>query len=230
MRINKFLALATGVSRRAADRAIEEGRASRDGTTLSTGYDVQAGDSIVFDGQTLQADQILQQTKLTTILFNKPVGCVVSRDGQGSQTIYDLLPAEYHSLKPVGRLDKFSSGLLLLTNDGQLAYELTHPSSRKVKVYEIKLSKALAPLHRQMIQDHGVQLEDGRSSFQLERLQDGDGGGDQQWRITMHEGRNRQIRRTFLALGYGVSSLHRVQFGDYHLDDERLPPGACAAA
>jgi 23S rRNA pseudouridine2605 synthase len=147
-------------------------------------------------------------------MLHKPVGVVVSRNGQGSRTIYDLLPKELHALNPVGRLDKDSSGLLLLTNDGALAHELTHPSRQKVKVYEVTLDKPLQPLHQQMISDRGLTLEDGLSKFQLERLREGNNAA---WRVTIHEGRNRQIRRTFAALGYTVTSLHRTHFGPYRL-------------
>ncbi len=124
-----------------------------------------------------------------------------------------LLPTELHSLKPIGRLDKDSSGLLLLTNDGNLAHELTHPSFRKTKVYEVELDKPLTPLHHQMIHDIGITLEDGVSILQLEKLSN----TGTSWRVTMHEGRNRQIRRTFDALGYDVSRLHRIRFGKYDL-------------
>jgi pseudouridine synthase len=153
-------------------------------------------------------------------MFNKPRGVVVSRNGQGSRTIYDLLPPEYQRLNSVGRLDKDSSGLLLLTNDGTLAHEFTHPSRHKNKVYEVTLDKPLQPLHRQMISDHGLQLADGPSKLQLDRQND---GNDMGWIVTMHEGRNRQIRRTFAALGYTVNTLHRTYFGPYTLDD--LPVG-----
>jgi 23S rRNA pseudouridine2605 synthase len=152
-------------------------------------------------------------------MLNKPVGYVVSRDGQGNPIIYELLPAEYQALKPVGRLDKDSSGLLLLTNDGQLANELTHPRYAKTKVYEIALDKGLEPLHQQMINDHGIELEDGNSRLQLEKLDE----QGKAWRVTMSEGRNRQIRRTFAALGYEVINLRRVQFGAHALG--ALPPG-----
>ncbi len=214
MRINKFIALATGISRRTADKAVSEGRVLIHGLKASAGHEVQATDTVSYDGQAIKAAGVIGQTSFTTILLNKPAGYIVSRDGQGSATVYDLLPDEYHNLKPVGRLDKFSSGLQLLTNDGNLAQQLTHPKHRKAKIYEVKLSKPLAPLHRQMIQDHGIQIEDGTSRFELERLHDGD---DTQWRVTMREGRNRQIRRTFLSIGYGISTLHRTQFGDFTL-------------
>jgi 23S rRNA pseudouridine2605 synthase len=210
MRVNKFLAQATGLSRRAADTAIADGLVTVNGRQPAAGDDISPTDRVQYGGK------VLTLASTRTIMLHKPAGYVVSRHGQGSQTIYDLLPTQYHDLKPVGRLDKYSSGLLLLTNDGALAQELTHPSHQKIKTYEVKLSKDLAPLHRQMIQDYGVQLEDGPSSFELQRLTEGD---DSQWQVVMREGRNRQIRRTFLALGYGVSRLHRTQFGEYRLDD-----------
>jgi 23S rRNA pseudouridine2605 synthase len=124
-------------------------------------------------------------------------------------------------LKPVGRLDKNSSGLLLLTNDGTLAQELTHPSHRKVKIYEVTLMQSLEPLHRQMISDFGVTLSDGVSKLRLERMHD---GNDKAWRVAMHEGRNRQIRRTFEALGYQIHTLHRTHFGAHTLGS--LRPGS----
>lgn len=215
MRINKFIAQATGLGRRPADTAIASGRVTVNGLKPSVGQDVSDKDVITLDGHVL--DQNLRAATVPkTILLNKPVGYVVSRQGQGSHTIYDLLPAAYHHLKPIGRLDKESSGLLLLTSDGQLAFDLTHPSKQKSKVYEITLDQPLRPLHRQMISDHGIMLADGLSKLQLERLEERD---DNQWRVTMHEGRNRQIRRTFAALGYTVTRLHRTDFGNYHLND-----------
>jgi len=209
MRLNKFLAAGTSLSRRGADDAIANGRVRVNGQIPKQGTDVSEIDMVTFDGQPVSAPE-----HTTTIMLHKPRGFVVSRNGQGSQTIYDLLPPEYHALNPIGRLDKDSSGLLLLTSDGNLAHELTHPSRQKQKVYEVTLDKPLQPLHHQMISDHGISLEDGVSKLQLARQQEGD---DTRWTVTMHEGRNRQIRRTFEALGYGVKKLHRTRFGDYAL-------------
>lgn len=209
MRINKYVAQASGLSRRAADSAIEQGRVLVEGKPPQAGQIIAEGQVITLDGKQLRAPR-----SNTTIMLNKPRGYVVSRNGQGSKTVYDLLPANLHSLKPIGRLDKDSSGLLLLTDDGQLAQELTHPKYQKIKIYEVKLSTPLQPLHQQMIQEHGIRLEDGVSRFTLERLHDTDNSA---WRVIMHEGRNRQIRRTFAALGYRVAALHRTQFGVYKL-------------
>ena len=202
------------MSRRAADKLIAEERVEFNGAPAAVGNDVGPNDTVSLDGNILKVE-----AKTVTIMLNKPVGYVVSRDGQGSKTIYELLPPELHSLKPVGRLDKDSSGLLLLTSDGTLAHELTHPSFQKVKVYEIVLRGPLAPLHQQMISDHGVMLEDGNSQLQLERSKDRD---DKHWKVTMHEGRNRQIRRTFNSLGYDVVKLHRTNFGSYGLDGLKI--------
>jgi len=214
MRINQFLALATGMGRRAADREIESGRVLVNGNLASLGQTVSDADKITFGGHQLEVAKLLTQQAATVIAFNKPTGYVVSRHGQGNKTIYDLLPVQYRNLKPIGRLDKNSSGLLLLTDDGYLAQELTHPSKQKIKVYEITLDKPLQPLHHQMISDHGIQLEDGSSQLHLERLQK---DNNRRWRVVMHEGRNRQIRRTFQSLGYKVIRLHRTQFGAYDL-------------
>ena len=205
-----MIAHATGLSRRAADAAIEQGRVTVNGHQAQFSDRPEASDIVAVDGI-----PITTAVKIITIMLHKPTGYVVSRNGQGSPTIYDLLPADYHTLKPIGRLDKYSSGLLLLTNDGALANNLAHPSHHKHKLYQVTLYKPLQPLHCQMITDHGVQLEDGPSRLQLQRLHD---GNDLAWQVGMHEGRNRQIRRTFAALGYTVKTLHRTQFGNYQLD------------
>lgn len=231
MRINKFVASGSKLSRRAADAAIAGGRVLVNGQKPPAGYEVQSGDAVTLDNRA-----ITPVVKLLTVMFNKPRGYVVSRQGQGSKTIYDILPPEYHSLNPVGRLDKDSSGLLLLTNDGDLANELTHPSRQKVKIYEVTLDKPLEPLHQQMITDHGITLDDGVSQFLISRViptkaeepsSNRNSRIDNQelnlYEVQMTEGRNRQIRRTFAALGYTVQTLHRTAFGPYQLAD--LPVG-----
>lgn len=207
MRINKYLAKATGLSRRAADEVIAQGRVTINGAQPALGQEATQTDLILLDGKTVESP-----TKHTTILLNKPKGYVVSREGQGSKTVYDLLPPELHSLKPVGRLDKDSSGLLLLTDDGQLANSLTHPRYQKTKIYELELNKPLSDQDLNKITTTGLQLEDGPSRFELQKS-----GSDKQWRAILKEGRNRQIRRTFSAAGYQVTRLHRTNFGNYNL-------------
>lgn len=212
MRINKFVASATGVSRRQADALVDSGRITVDGQTAKSGQSVELGQVIKFDDQTIDIDQ-----KQTTILLNKPMGYVCSRNGQGSKTVYDFLPSNLTNLKPVGRLDKDSSGLILMTTDGQLAHELTHPKFAKQKIYIVKLDKDLSARDQQKISQQGVELEDGLSKLGLSRH------GSQEWQVKMSEGRNRQIRRTFAKLGYNVTNLHRIQFGHYTIDD--IKPG-----
>lgn len=205
MRINRYIAVSTGMSRRAADEAINSGRVTIDQHRAGPGDEVLPKAVVKLD------NQIIKPAESQTIMLNKPVGYVCSRQGQGSQTMYDLLPKKYQNLKPVGRLDKDSSGLLLLTNDGQLAQTLTHPSFQKQKVYKVRLNKPLRDDDRRHI-EHGVQLEDGPSRLQLERQ-----GRD--LIVTLSEGRNRQIRRTFAALDYKVIRLHRLKIGNYVLGD-----------
>ena len=103
-----------------------------------------------------------------------------------------------------------------MTNDGDLAHQMTHPSFQKTKRYRVALNKPLEPLHHQMINDYGVKLADGPSRLILERQYEND---DLRWLVQMTEGRNRQIRRTFQSLGYEVIKLHRTDFGDYSLGD-----------
>jgi 23S rRNA pseudouridine2605 synthase len=209
LRLNKHLALQLGISRREADELIEREQVTVNGTPATLGARFNEGDAIAVKGT-----PVTNGTAYRYVMLNKPTGYVCSRRDQGdTPTIYAILPPEYQVYKPVGRLDKDSSGLILLSNDGDFAYRMTHPKFNKTKVYTVELDRELAPLHQQMISDHGVQLEDGPSKFTVMR----DSG--KRYEITMHEGRNRQIRRTFMSLGYNVVSLHRTQFGNYSLDD-----------
>ena len=208
IRLNKFLATNLGLSRREADILIEQGKVSVNGQTASIGQRITENDKVIADGK-----NVTVQTPIY-IALNKPVGYICSRKRQGdTPTIYELLPPEFQNLKNVGRLDKNSSGLLLLTNDGDFAFRMTHPKFHKVKKYTTTLDRELEPLHQQMIADIGVNLPDGISKLGLERLDD----SRKRWDVTLHEGRNRQIRRTFDALGYKVVALHRYQFDDYLL-------------
>lgn len=215
-RLNKYLALQLGISRREADKLIETGQVTINDERASLGARFKTGDHITVKGKPVAGD-----TAFVYLMFNKPVGYVCSRRAQGdSPTIYALIPDKYHALKPVGRLDRDSSGLILLTNDGDFAFKMTHPKFAKTKVYKVRLDKELEPLHQQMISDYGIQLEDGSSKLILGRLSD---DNRREWQVTMSEGRNRQIRRTFAALGYEVKKLHRTDFGNYSLGD--MKPG-----
>lgn len=211
MRINAYVARSTGISRRAADKAITKGRVQVNGQPAALGQTIGPSDAVTLDGE-----PVTPEAKSVVIMLNKPPGYVCSRQGQGSKTVYDLLPAKYHHLKPIGRLDKDSSGLLLLTNDGGAANRLTHPRYGKTKVYEIELDKSLSEIDKNRI-EQGIKLDDG-----ISKLTVSDASG-KTCQVKMTEGRNRQIRRTFAALGYTVTKLHRTQFGDYKLSN--LPTG-----
>ena len=208
IRLNKHLAHQLGISRREADDLIARGAVRINGEVAVLGSRMNEGDEL-----TVRGKPVAHKTGFTYIMLHKPVGYICSRKRQGdTPTIYELLPEDQHNLKPVGRLDKDSSGLLLLTDDGDLAHEMTHPKFYKTKVYEVELDHPLEPLHQQMISDHGITLEDGVSKFMVQKE-------DAHYVITMSEGRNRQIRRTFDALDYTVTRLHRIQFGSYHIGD-----------
>ena len=211
-RVNKYIAHATGLSRREVDNAISAGRVTVNGVRAAMGSQVGPTDTVQLDGKAVGGGQSHDYTYL---MLHKPVGYVCSRRRQGEYpTIYELLSDDQQKLKAVGRLDRDSSGLLLLTDDGDLAHRMTHPKFQKRKVYEVELDAELEPLHQQMINDYGVTLEDGQSKLTLERLSD---DNRTEWRVMMSEGRNRQIRRTFAALGYTVVKLHRTDFGPYAL-------------
>lgn len=231
MRLNKYLAHATGISRREADELIKQGRVTVNGRVVELGQQIAETDLLAVDGHTVANTT----PSYTYLLLNKPIGYVCSRKRQGdSPTIYELLPERYHALKPVGRLDRDSSGLLLLTDDGDFAHRMTHPSFHKNKTYIVGLDKPLEPLHQQMISDYGVTLEDGASKFLVTNLEARDSRLEKtqtppdsslntptsySYEVRMSEGRNRQIRRTFLALGYTVTKLHRTHFGNYSLNN-----------
>lgn len=216
VRLNKHLATVLGVSRRQADELIKQGKVKVNDQSAILGQKVTPDDRIMVNHQPLQV-----QNRPQLIAINKPTGVTCSRRHQkGDRTIYDLLPNHLHHLKTVGRLDKNSSGLILMASDGDFIHRMTHPSFQKTKVYKVRLDVDLAPLHQQMINDFGVTLADGRSQLNLSRLSD---DHRRDWQVTMNEGRNRQIRRTFASLGYEVVKLHRIQFGPYQLTT--LKPG-----
>ncbi len=207
MRLNKFLASYTHLSRRKADEAILEDRILLNGTVATIGQVVSEDDVVSLDGKIVKTE-----TSKVTVLLNKPEGYVCSRKGQGSPTIYDLLPEKFQPLNIAGRLDKDSSGLVILTNDGDLLFKLTHPSQNKQKIYLVTLDKPLSSAEFKQLKK-GVDIGDDRpSSFEVTKL-------DQAltYQVRLSEGRNRQIRRSFEAIGYDVIELHRIQIAGFKL-------------
>jgi 23S rRNA pseudouridine2605 synthase len=213
-RLQKILAQAGLGSRRASEELIAAGRVRVNGevATLGTRADPDA-DVIEVDGAVLGVRQ-----GLVHYLLNKPAGIVTTaRDPQGRPTVVDLVPAEPR-VYPVGRLDAATEGLLLLTNDGELAQRLAHPSYGVDKEYlaEVAGTPSRGALRRLR---EGVDLEDGPTAPAKVSLV-----GDHTLRITIHEGRKRQVRRMCAAIGHPVRRLVRVRIGP--LSDRRLAPGA----
>jgi 23S rRNA pseudouridine2605 synthase len=212
VRINHYIAAASGLSRRAADTAVTAGRVTIDQQPAQLGQSVADDAVVTLDGQVLRLP-----VRYEYIMLHKPTGYVTSRVRQGSDpTIYDLLPPAHQRLRPAGRLDRDSSGLLLLSDDGDFIQRLTHPSHHKEKTYELELDRALAAADRQRL-EQGVDLADGPSRLRVTAAK------GPHLTVVLGEGRNRQIRRTLGAVGYGIRRLHRVRVGDYELGD--LPEG-----
>jgi 23S rRNA pseudouridine2605 synthase len=219
MRLAKYLAHAGVASRRAAETVIAGGRVSVDGEiVLDPARDVGDEHHVSVDGQTLRGVQAR-----VVYVVNKPLGVVsTARDTHGRPTVVELLdkdpahPSTDLRLYPVGRLDIDTSGLILLTNDGELANRLTHPSFEVPKTYRAKLGGrpigdgALRALRR------GVELDDGPTA--PARARRVGTAGSNLLELTIHEGRNRQVRRMCEAVGHPVLTLERIAFGPLELD------------
>ncbi len=219
MRLAKYLAHAGVASRRSAEALIAQGRVSVGGTIVTDpARDVDQDSRVALDGRPLSGPE-------PRVLYavNKPVGVVsTARDTHGRPTVTALVPATGLRLYPVGRLDADSSGLILLTNDGELANRLTHPRYEVPKTYRARL--AGAPIAEDALRRlrAGVRLEDGITAPARARRVDGRDSGVIE--LTIHEGRNRQVRRMCEAVGHRVIALERVGFGPLALDG--LAPGA----
>lgn len=213
-RLQKLLARAGFGSRRAAERLIEAGRVTVDGQVATLGLRADAGSQrIEVDGAPLPGEP-----PPMTLMLNKPEGYIVSAsDERGRRTVFDLLPKAPPSLRYVGRLDRDSSGLLLLTTDGELAFRLSHPRYEVVKRYEVTVNREPAPRALDQLRA-GIELDDGPASpAEVEVLRVPAGQDGVRLRISIHEGRKRQIRRMLRTIGFGVSQLERVKFGPISL-------------
>jgi 23S rRNA pseudouridine2605 synthase len=213
VRLNRFLASAGLGARRHCDELIAAGRVTVNGQpTTNFGTQVDEGDYVKVDHRLVRPKPPL------TILLHKPVGFVSTRrDPHATDTIYDLLPENFSRLFSVGRLDAQSEGLLLLTSDGDLAQQLTHPRFKIEKEYEVTLDRVWDPTLAEKLR-RGIFLDGKRA--QLTRVQP---IGPARLRVTMQQGLNRQIRRMFHGLGYEVKRLVRTRLGDLRLGD--LPRG-----
>ena len=218
IRLNKYLADCGVCSRREADELIKAGCVTVNGELVTTmGYKVKTGDKVVYGGQTLNRE------KLRYILLNKPKGFITTADDpEGRETVMELVKGACNErIFPVGRLDKNTTGLLLLTNDGDLVKKLTHPSSEVTKLYHVVLNKPLTRNDMLRISE-GIELDDGFISADSIAY-DADDDSKKSIGIELHSGRNRIVRRIFEHLGYEIEKLDRVMFAG--LDKYKLPRG-----
>ena len=218
IRLNKYLADCGVCSRREADELIKAGCVTVNGEVITTmGFKVKTSDKVVYGGQTLNRE------KLRYILLNKPKGYITtSDDPEGRETIMELVKDACHErIFPVGRLDKNTTGLILLTNDGDLAKKLTHPSSEVSKLYHVTLNTPLTKNDMLRIAE-GIELDDGMIAPDAIAY-DEDDDSKKSIGIELHSGRNRIVRRIFEHLGYEVVRLDRVMFAG--LDKYKLPRG-----
>jgi 23S rRNA pseudouridine2605 synthase len=214
MRLNRFLAAAGLGSRRSCEDLISSGVVVINGHRIENlATTVAPGDDVRVKGRSIHA------APLVTLLLNKPRGYVVTRsDEQGRRTVYDLLEEGHSNLFHVGRLDKESEGVLLMTNDGALAQKLLHPSHGVEKEYEVELDKSFDPeLTAKLLR--GVHIEGGRGRFESVWIV-----GPRLLRVVLKQGIKRQIRLMLYRLGYEVERLRRIRIGP--LSDFKLPPGA----
>jgi 23S rRNA pseudouridine2605 synthase len=219
MRLAKYLAHAGVASRRSAERLVLAGRVRvEEEVVTDPAREVTEGSRVTVDGRVLMGPE-----RRVVYAANKPVGVVsTAKDTHGRRTVISLLPAQGLRLYPVGRLDADSSGLILLTNDGELANRLTHPRYEIAKTYHARVRGRVGERALRALRT-GVQLEDGRTAPARVRRVRAGRQSEELIELTIHEGRKRQVRRMCGAVGHPVLSLERVAFGPVKLDG--LLPG-----
>ncbi len=216
IRLNKWISNAGLCARRAADNLIQAGKITVNGEVVTTlGYKVKPQDVVQYEGQ------MLQSSKPVYLILNKPKDYITTlHDPEGRKTVLELVKkACPERIYPIGRLDRNTTGLLLLTNDGTLAKMLAHPASNVKKLYQVILDKPLTKVHFEQIKA-GLQLEDGIATVDKIEIvnQEPHNIG-----LEIHMGRNRIVRRIFEHLGYQVIKLDRVMYA--HLTKKDLPRG-----
>jgi len=217
MRLNKYIAHCGLASRRKADLLILSGFiAINDQSITELGYKVQKNDKVTFRGKLLKP-----QKKLLYILLNKPKDCITTtQDEKGRKTVMDYVKRfKDERIYPIGRLDRNTTGLLLLTNDGEFAQKLSHPSQNIAKIYTVHLHKPLTKNDFDSI-SKGIILEDGKAEIDEIHYYDID---KSLVSVQIHSGKNRIVRRVFEHLGYTVLKLDRVIYAE--LTKKNLPRG-----
>lgn len=215
MRLAKYLARAGVASRRASEEIIRAGRVTVDGDTITDpARDIGSDDAVAVDGKPV-AHGVPERV---VYALNKPAGVVsTARDPQGRPTVVSLVP-QTERLYPVGRLDIDTTGLILLTNQGELAHRLTHPSFEVEKTYRVLVGGPAVEERVLRVLGEGIELEDGRTAPARVRRVSAD-----TIEITIHEGRKRQVKRMCEAVGHPVKRLERIRFGPLELGE--LPRG-----
>lgn len=217
IRLNKFLSNAGVASRREADVLIQSGVVSvNDVTVTEMGYKIKPGDVVKYDGETINAE------KKRYVLLNKPKDFITTMDDPlGRKTVMSLVhKACKERVYPVGRLDRDTTGLLLFTNDGDLAKKLTHPRYRASKIYQVELNRPVTGEDIEKLKT-GVFLDDGKVA--CDNVEYVKGGTSHEVGVELHSGKNRVVRRLFETLGYEVVKLDRVKFAG--LTKKDLPRG-----
>ncbi len=218
MRLNKFVAHCGICSRRKAAELVKAGHIKVNGQVeKNPAVEITANDEVVYKGQIIRPEE-----RKRYVLMNKPHGVITTlSDEQGRKTVMDVLKNKYNErIYPVGRLDRNTTGLLLLTNDGDLAKKLSHPSHKVMKVYQVKLDRDLAEADLEKIKT-GINLEDGPVS--VDKVSYIQGGTKSDIGIEIHIGRNRIVRRIFEALDYSILKLDRMYYAG--LTKKDLPRG-----
>ena len=215
-RLQKLIANAGYGSRRWAERIIEQGRITLNNQQAKLGDKATITDQVSIDGRLIDLKRY-HEDETKVIILNKQAGYVCSaKDDEGRKSVFDLLPENTRWVM-VGRLDINTSGLLLFTNNGDLANKLMHPSSEVDREYAVRVLGKVNSKHiAQLIK--GIELEDGFAKFH--RVTQGGGEGANRWyKVVLREGRKREVRRLWEALDFKVSRLIRVRFGDIRLPD-----------
>lgn len=212
VRLNKYIASAGICSRRKADEMIEQGLVNVNGKRVSElGYLVSEKDKVFID------EKLIHPLKHEYYRFYKPAGYITTADDEkGRKTIYDILPEELHKLNPVGRLDRESTGLIILTNDGELINELTHPSVKIQKIYIVSINGRINQNHIDQMAN-GIEIEPNKKAYaEVEVLEISNKSTLME--VVLYQGLNRQIRKMFDYLGFEVESLKRIQHATITLD------------
>lgn len=211
VRLNKFIASSGLCSRRKADELIEQGFVKVNGKTVKEmGFLVTNKDKVTVKNQPVK------KSNLVYIKYYKPAGYITTMsDEKGRKTIYDILPPEVKDLKPVGRLDKDSTGLLIMTNDGDFVNKMTHPSVKIPKIYRVTAEGKMNQNHLLQMAK-GIEIEEGKIAYADSMIVDYE-GKNTVLQIILYQGMNRQIRKMLDSLGFPVISLKRISHGTINL-------------